>query len=111
MWNFSVPYMLKHYIDLIVQPKYTFRYLEDGKTEGLAKNKKMIVITSRGGSYNSPETKDYDQQEPYLRTIFGFIGITDITFLKVEPMDMGQELRAQKIKEAIPLAKKLATNV
>lgn len=111
MWNFLIPYMLKHYIDLIVQPKYTFRYLEDGKIEGLAKNKKMIVITSRGGSYNSPDTKDYDHQEPYLRMIFGFIGITDIAFLKVEPMDMGEELRVQKLKEMIPLAKKLAANV
>src|SRR5664279_4609709 len=51
MWNFSIPYMLKHYIDVIVQPKYLFRYTASG-VEGLAKNKKMLVIASRGGDYS-----------------------------------------------------------
>lgn len=108
MWNFSIPYMLKHYIDLIVQPRYTFRYTESGGTEGLAKNKKMIVITSRGGQYNSPSSKSFDYQEPYLRAIFGFVGIADITFIIAEPMDMGKEKEQQKVKEAIESAKKLA---
>jgi len=110
MWNFHIPYMLKHYIDIIVQPKYLFRYTEEGRTEGLAKNKKMIVITSRGGSYTSPVSKDFDHQEPYLRTIFGFVGIEDITFLKAEPMDMGDELQKQKLSEAIEKAKQLGAN-
>jgi FMN-dependent NADH-azoreductase len=109
MWNFHIPYMLKHYIDVIVQPKYLFRYTDAG-VEGLVKNKKMLVITSRGGTYTTPDSKEFDHQEPYLRTIFGFIGITDITFLKAEPMDMGEELRKQKLSEAIEKAKQLAAN-
>ncbi|MES2344520.1 MAG: NAD(P)H-dependent oxidoreductase [Chlamydiota bacterium] len=107
MWNFSIPYTLKQYIDLIVQPKYLFRYTDHG-VEGLAKNKKMIVVSSRGGQYESKETQPLDFQEPYLRMIFGFIGITDITFVKAEPMDMGEEIQKQKLELAKSEALKLA---
>lgn len=99
MWNFSIPYMLKHYIDLIVQPKYLFRYGEHGKVEGLIQGKKMVVITSRGGQY-SGDAKGFDHQEPYLRTIFNFVGIMDINFIIAEPMDIGKETRTKKIEEA-----------
>lgn len=108
MWNFSIPYMLKHYIDIIVQPKYLFHYTESGGTEGLAKNKKMVVISSRGGNYSSKEMREFDFQEPYLRTIFGFVGITEIQFLAAQPMDMGKELQQQKLRETIEAAKQLA---
>ncbi len=107
MWNFSIPYSLKHYIDIIVQPQYLFRYVDTG-VEGLAKNKKMIVLTSRGGQYDSTETENLDFQEPYLRAIFGFCGITDITFIKAEGMDTG---RVQNLTKAIEQAKELANRV
>ena len=108
MWNFSIPYPLKQYIDIIIQPKYLFRYTDTG-VEGLAKNKKMLVITSRGGDYG-PESPfhAYDFQEPYLRAIFGFVGITDMTFIHAQPMDMGAELQNKKIEEAKVLASKAA---
>ncbi len=99
MWNFSVPYTLKQYIDVIVQPKYLFRYTATG-AEGLVKNKKMVVIASRGGDYTLPETRAADFQEPYLRTVFGLCGIKDMTFVIAQPMDMGPELQKQKIGEA-----------
>ncbi len=107
MWNFNIPYMLKHYIDIIIQPKYLFRYTATG-VEGLAKNKKMLVITSRGGEYVSAETRAFDFQEPYLRFVFGFVGITDITFINAQPMDMGPEIQAQKISQAQVSARELA---
>lgn len=106
MWNFHIPYMLKHYIDLIVQPRYLFRYTEQGTTEGLVVDRKMIVITSRGGQYMGA-TKNLDFQEPYLRAIFGFVGITDITFIKAEPMDMGAEKRKKAIEVAQQQAEKM----
>jgi len=109
MWNFGVPYPLKQYIDLIVQPKYLFRYTDKG-VEGLVKNRRMAVITSRGGDY-SPESPyhTYDFQEPYLRAIFGFVGITDITFINAQPMDaMGPDLQSKKIEEARVSARKIA---
>ena len=110
MWNFGIPYVLKHYIDVIVQPKYLFRYTDKGP-EGLAKNKKMVVITSRGGDYSaSSPFHAYDHQEPYLRAIFGLAGITDIMFINAQPMDaLGPQVAEEKIKEAQSLAAEVAS--
>jgi len=109
MWNFSIPYVLKHYIDIILQPKYLFRYTAAG-VEGLAKNKKMIVVTSRGGEYGAGSPmKAYDYQEPYLRTAFGFIGIKDISFIIAQPMDMDPKIGAVKLEEAISSARHAAS--
>jgi len=109
MWNFGIPHVLKHYIDVIVQPKYLFRYTEKG-AEGLVKGRKMVVVTSRGGDYSEGSPfRPYDFQEPYLRAIFGFVGITDIAFINAEPMDAaGPEVQAEKIKAAQVRAKQIA---
>ena len=107
MWNFGIPYMLKHYIDVIVQPKYLFRYTEKG-AEGLVKGKRMIVISSRGGDYSVEPMIKLDLQEPYLRAIFGLVGIIDITFVKAQPMDMDPKIRDERIKEAQDTAKRIA---
>lgn len=107
MWNFSIPYILKQYIDIIVQPKYLFRYTQTG-VEGLVKNKKMAVVISRGGDYTSAEMRKLDFQEPYLRSVFGFVGITDIHFITAQPMDMGPEIQQEKLREAQALAKEIA---
>lgn len=110
MWNFSVPFVLKHYIDVIMQPKYLFRYTEAGP-EGLVKGKKMVVVTSRGGDYgpDSP-VRAYDHQEPYLRTIFGLAGITDITFVNAQPMDaMGPEVARERLEAAKEKARQTAS--
>ena len=107
MWNFNIPYMLKHYIDIIVQPKYLFRYVDSG-TEGLVTNRKMIIITSRGNDYLSAQWQNFDYHEPYLRTIFGYVGITDITFIIAQPTDGDKDIQIQKIKEAQILAKQIA---
>ena len=109
MWNFGVPYRLKHYIDVIFQPKYLFRYTKDG-VEGLAKNKKMVVVTSRGGDYSaSGPMRSYDYLEPYLKAAFGFVGITDITFINAQPMDaLGPKVQEEKIKEAQSRAREVA---
>lgn len=109
MWNFSIPYPLKQYIDVIVQPKYLFSYTDKG-VEGLVKNKKMVVIASRGGDYSSESPfHSYDFQEPYLRAIFGFVGITDITFIIAQPMDaLGHQVQEEKIGAAKIMAVNLA---
>jgi FMN-dependent NADH-azoreductase len=112
MWNFSIPHTLKQYIDIIVQPKYLFRYIAGG-VEGLAKNKRMAIVISRGGDYG-PESAfhAYDFQGPYLRTIFGFVGITDMNFIIAEPMDaLGPDVRKKKIEEAKILAGKIADSL
>ena len=99
MWNFGVPYALKYYIDAIVQPGYLFRYLEDGRPEGLVLGKKMICVTSRGGDY-SGYMKSFDFLETYLQTIFGFVGITDIHFINAQPMDVSAETRKAAYRAA-----------
>lgn len=107
MWNFSIPHTLKHYIDVIVQPKYLFQYTATGAVEGLAKNKKMLTITSRGGDY-SGDMSSADFQEAYLRFIFKFVGIADNTFINAQPMNMDASVKEQKITEAQAKAKELA---
>ncbi|MBF0361594.1 MAG: NAD(P)H-dependent oxidoreductase [Oligoflexia bacterium] len=108
MWNFSIPYTLKQYIDIIVQPKYLFRYTDDGIPQGLVLNKKMIVITSSGGDYSTNQMSSYNFLEPYLRTIFGFVGITDISFLSAHSMNIGDEIKKHKMSEHQEKAKELA---
>ena len=101
MWNLSIPYVLKYYIDTIVQPGYLFKYNEAGQPEGLVRNRKMICITSRGGDYSAEPLRSFDFVEPYLRTIFGFIGLTDLRFFNVQPMDLSIQARHAAQKKAI----------
>jgi FMN-dependent NADH-azoreductase len=107
MWNFGVPYVLKQYIDIIVQPKYLFQYTAKG-VEGLIKDRKMLVIASRGGDYSSPTMSGADYQESYLRFVFGFVGISDFQSVVAQPMDMGKNLHVQKVQEAQEKAKMIA---
>ena len=112
MWNFGIPYKLKQYIDIIFQPGYLFRYTEEG-VDGLIKDKKMVIITTRGGDY-SPSSPGHssDHQEPYLRTAFGFVGQSDIHFINAQPMDaLGPEVQKEKIESAKTTAKNLAKNI
>ena len=92
MWNFGAPASMKAYIDLIARAGKTFRYTEKGP-EGLLKGKRVVVITSRGGSYakNTPFAA-WDYQEPYLRQVFQFLGLTDVTFINAEFQGRGGEL-------------------
>lgn len=101
MWNFSVPYALKYYIDCLVQPGYVFRFDEQGYPVPMVHGKKMVCVTSRGADYGQGTPMHaFDFQEPYLRAIFGFIGITDIDFVNVQPMDATRELRAEAVSAA-----------
>ena len=69
MWNFGIPYRLKHYFDVIVQARRTFRYVS-GKSEGLAAGCPAVLLTSRGGIYSPGSPGEaMNQQEPYLGTI------------------------------------------
>ena len=101
MWNFGIPYALRYYIDAIVQPGYLFRYNELGQPEPLVHGRKMICVTTRGGDYSSEMMASFDYVENYLRTIFGFVGITDITFFNVQPMDVSADLRREAFRTAI----------
>jgi len=100
MWNFSIPYMLKHYIDVIMQAGILFSFTANGP-EGFAKYEQMVCITSRGSDYSpgSP-MHQLDHQEPYLRAIFGFAGIEDIHFVHAQPLDMAPGLTQAALEKA-----------
>lgn len=109
MWNLSIPYALKFYIDAIVQPGYLFRYNEIGQAIGMVTGRKMVIIGSRGGDYSpSSHLGAYDFQESYLRAIFGFVGITDLQFVPVQPMDINLELRQAAVHAAIQQVQQIA---
>ena len=108
MWNLGLPYALKYYIDAIVQPGLTFSY-ESGAAVGLCKGQKMVCVTTRGGDYSpGGPMHAHDYLEPYLRTIFGFVGVDPIEFVNAQPMDMGLERREAAIEAAIDGVRRLA---
>ena len=111
MWNLSIPYALKYYIDCIVQPGYTFRYNAMGFPEPMVLGKKMVVATTRGSDYSAGGPMHaYDFMEPYLRAIFGFIGITDVEFVCGQPMHGTPEQREAALAGAIVQARELAAS-
>jgi FMN-dependent NADH-azoreductase len=100
MYNFSIPSQLKAWIDRIAQAGRTFRYTEKGP-EGLAGGKTVIVASSRGGAYaGNPALAFLDHQESYLKTVFGFFGITDVRFVRAEGVAMGDAARTQALAAA-----------
>jgi FMN-dependent NADH-azoreductase len=109
MWNFSIPYRLKQYIDIIVQPGYTFNSTAAGY-DGLVKNKPVLVVYARGGEYKpGGPAEAFDIQRRYLELILGFMGFKDIRSLVVEPTlasgpDVAQKAKAQAIEKAKEMA-------
>lgn len=99
MYNFSVPSQLKAWIDRIMVAGKTFRYTETGP-QGLATGKRVIVASSRGGVYTSGPAAGFDFQETYLRTVFGFIGITDVEFVRAEGVNMSPEHKTNAVAAA-----------
>ena len=99
-YNFGIPSQLKAWIDRIAQPGRTFQYTANGP-EGLAKGKKVIVASTRGGVYStSPQGQAMEHQESYLQTVLGFFGITDVEFVRAEGVAMGDDAKAQALQQA-----------
>ena len=102
MYNLTVSAPLKAWIDQIVRVGRTVLYSASG-VEGVLKGKKVIVLTSRGGAFRpGTPTAQYDHQEPYLRHILGFIGLTDVTFIHAEnqkPGELAEPARAAAIEQ------------
>jgi len=110
MWNFSIPYQLKQYIDLIVQPGYTFSYSADKGYEGLVVGKPLLAVYARGGEYaTGSETEAFDLQTRYIELIFGFMGFKGIRSIVVEPtLQGGPDVAEAKRQEAINKAREMA---
>lgn len=100
LYNFSVPSQLKAWIDRIAQAGRTFKYTDKGAV-GLAGGKTVIVASTRGGVYSTSEGgRAMEHQETYLQTVLGFLGITDVRFVRAEGLAMGDAARSQAMAAA-----------
>lgn len=109
MWNFSIPYKVKHFFDIIIQPGMTFSFSPETGYQGLVTGKKAAIIYARGGAYG-PGTgaEAYDLQTKTLGGLLGFIGITEQHNILVEPTLAAPDAVAQTIDKASEAAHKLA---
>ncbi|HVJ38260.1 MAG TPA: NAD(P)H-dependent oxidoreductase [Stenotrophomonas sp.] len=96
MYNFSIPSTLKAWIDRVAVAGRTFRYTEKGP-EGLAGGKRVIVASGRGGLHTGAPS---DFQEPYLRQVFGFLGVKEIEFVRAEGVAYSPQHRSDALAGA-----------
>ena len=107
MYNFGIPSTLKAWFDHVLRARVTFRYTEKGP-EGLVTGKKAIVVESRAGLYSEGPLAAMDSQEPHLRTLLGFMGITDVTFVRAEKLAMGPDAAQASLASASGQLRELA---
>ncbi|MDQ6916905.1 MAG: FMN-dependent NADH-azoreductase [Pseudomonadota bacterium] len=106
MHNFGISASTKAWLDQIVRPGVTFSYSAKGP-EGLVRGKKAILVLARGGIYSDSPMKAYDFQEPYLRAILDFIGLTDIDVVRIEGVALGEDA----VRTAVTSAKSTADDL
>jgi FMN-dependent NADH-azoreductase len=107
MYNFTLPTQLKVWIDRILVAGKTFRYGATG-AEGLAGGKRVVIALARGGFYGAETPQAAAEHlETYLRTVFGFIGVTDLTFIAADGIAVGPEQREQAVTGAVRRAEEL----
>ncbi len=99
MWNFNIPSSLKAWIDHVVRSGRTFKYGASGP-EGMAGGKKAIVVLTSGGVYSKGPAQVMDFHATYLRSVLGFIGITDVSFVRAEGVSTGEEGFKQAVAAA-----------
>ncbi|WP_417736012.1 FMN-dependent NADH-azoreductase [Rosistilla oblonga] len=109
MWNFGIPYKLKHYIDVIAQPGQTFSFSPDTGYSGLVTGKPVTVVYARGGAYGSDQAKGMDFQTSYMQMLLGFIGFTEIQSVVVEPTMAAADDLVKIEAAAVEKAQQLAT--
>jgi FMN-dependent NADH-azoreductase len=109
MWNFGVPYRLKQYIDVIVQPSLTVGFSPEKGYTGLVTGRPLLLILARGGVYKTGNPLEtFDFQESYLRCIFGFIGFTNIRTVFIQGTMQGAEQVEAETRKAIAEASRAA---
>lgn len=111
MWNFSIPYKLKHFIDVITQPGLTFSFSPESGYQGLVTEKSATVIYARGAEYSNSEANAMDFQKTYMEMILGFIGFQDIKTVLIEPtltdLESSEKILSAAKEQAIVFAKQL----
>ncbi|MFM0063775.1 FMN-dependent NADH-azoreductase [Paraburkholderia aspalathi] len=110
LWNFSIPYKLKHFIDVVSQRGILFSFDERG-LQGLLKEKKAVVVYARGLDYSvgsSTPAHSFDFQRPYMEAWLRSVGVTDVKSIVVEKTLLGPELDHAARQTARELAAALA---
>lgn len=109
LWNLGIPAILKAYIDYVCVNTVTFKYTAEGAV-GLCQGKRAVNITARGGEYSAEPFSQWEMGDRYLRTILGFMGITDYTTVAADRLDvMGQDIDTL-VGDAVQKAQALAEN-
>jgi FMN-dependent NADH-azoreductase len=99
MYNFGMSSTLKSWFDHVARAGLTFRYTAEGP-EGLLKGRKVVVIESRAGFYSEGPGAAMDGQEPHIRTLLGFVGLDDVTYIRAEKLAFGPDVAGAVIEEA-----------
>lgn len=107
LWNLGIPAILKAYIDYICVTNITFKYTADGPV-GLCQGKKAVNITARGGEYSTGPAASWELGDKYLKTILGFLGITDYTTIAANSLDVVGVDKEAVISKAISEARQIA---
>lgn len=108
MWNFGIPYKLKHFIDVLAQPGQTFSFDPATGYSGLVTDKPVAVVYARGGAYSADEAKGMDMQQGYLELLLGFIGFTDVNNILIEPTLAAPDDVASTVEAAKGVAREIA---
>jgi len=99
MINFAIPSTLKAWIDYVVRSGETFNYDANG-LEGLVKGKQTVLVLATGGIYSEGPMAPMNFQEPYLRTVLGFIGLTEVETVLIEGSNLGPDVAAKALASA-----------
>ena len=110
MHNFGPPSTLKAWIDHVVRVGRTVSYSQKGP-EGMLKGKRAILVLASGGVYSDGPARPFDFQEPYLRAILGFIGLTDIDVVRVEGVARNTIGPEKAVASAMAQSKEILTTV
>jgi len=105
LYNFTVTSTLKAWLDHLTRSGETFIYTENG-VQGLLNNKKVVVLGAIGGNYEN----EGDFQTPYLRYVFGFNGLTDVTFINAKALNF-EQMRQQSLENACKQIKQFVDNI
>jgi len=107
MYNFGTPSALKAWIDHIIRINETFGVAQDNSFYGMVTDKKAYIITSAGAVYSNKQMEAYDFLTPYLKTVLGLIGITDVKTLPLEGTTLAPETFEQTQQKAITFIENL----
>lgn len=109
MWNFNIPYRMKHFIDVITQPTLSFSFSPEEGYRGLVTGRPALTVFARGGNYpEGTEWAAFDTQKPYFELWLRFIGFTDLKSIMVETTLADPETVAKVIADAETRAREIA---